>query len=318
MIKIIVGDVGPYLATIAKSIDPTAFLINKQNYRHLRKNSDITAYVSPGDLPKTSQGENPLYEVLKQADEIVYAPPVKWSDSCNKFQWHSQQYTIEFFLCKMQKLGKIVKNLDLSHYLEHSCLYLENTRIDHTDSNLWIVGGSDSHGAGILREQTYGNIVSQTLCKKAVFLTKPGCSLEYSADQILRSDIQSNDIVIWGLTPETRAPEAINGKIKNLHANSTESLDCLLSETRFYKAMISIFQVKNFLKKINCQLILLPICSSEVLQLHIMHLNSYCEIPINPEFPKYTDYGNDQRHPGPKQHQVYADLCLQFLQKFNN
>jgi hypothetical protein len=312
MKRIIVGDNKEYLAHFARSIDQDAFLITKHNYKKIAEISKSTGYVSMADLPKITD-TNPLYDCLIQADEIIYAPPSdKWTDETGDFQWMTQKYITEFLLFQMHELGKTVKNFDLTAYQTSPYLELNGQRHKQSKSNIWIAGGSDSHGIGIDEKQRYGDIIARQLQSPVTYLTRPGTGIEYAADQILRSDICQTDIVIWGLTPECRSTYAHNGKIKSITSDSKESVEYLTSETLFYKSLVSIFQVINFTKKIHCKLILLPICSSAILHLHLIHTDSYCKIPFNKERP-YIDYGSDGTHPGPKQHQMYADLCLDML-----
>ena len=138
-------------------------------------------------------------------------------------------------------------------------------------------------------------------------LTKGGTSIEWAKDQILRSDIKKNDIVIWGLTQEVRAPRAINGQL------ATENdPNILLNETSLYRALSSVHQVVNFCKKISAQLVIFPIICSENLQLLIHNLDEYYQLPYQ---TKFLDIGTDSIHPGPIQHQVWAEFIFKQLSK---
>jgi hypothetical protein len=71
-----------------------------------------------------------------------------------------------------------------------------------------------------------------------------------------------------------------------------------------------VHQVVNFCKKISAQLILLPIICSEQLQLRIHGLHEYHQLPYRTQF---LDLGTDNMHPGPAQHQEWADIVCQTL-----
>ena len=89
------------------------------------------------------------------------------------------------------------------------------------------------------------------------FLTKVGSSNTWAKDQILRSNIKKNDIVIWGLTSAIRMPYFHNGLLRHIFAGSFISdseikkflsPDRLDEQTLIYDSITSIMQVINFCK----------------------------------------------------------------------
>jgi hypothetical protein len=83
-----------------------------------------------------------------------------------------------------------------------------------------------------------------------------------------------------------------------------------LTETQIYKSVISVHQVVNFCNKINAQLIMIPIICSENFCLLMSGLNDFYQLSYQTEF---VDFGSDRLHPGPRQHQKYADFLLDII-----
>ena len=308
-INLFVGDNDYSLAEQAKSTDPQAFLIDFGNYKKFLATDytdNITVYTSFSDLPKISSTHAVFFEVLKKSDTIFYCPPVKWSDYSDKFNWNSNQTITEYFLYHINLVKNNVQGLDLQSYQTSEYLALTESR-KTVEKQLWVAGCSIAHGVGVSTDNKFGTLISSKLNLPVSHLTKGGTSIEWAKDQILRSDIKKNDIVIWGLTQEVRAPRAINGQL------ATENdPDILLNETSLYRALSSVHQVVNFCKKISAQLVIFPIICSEHLQLLIHNLDEYYQLPYQ---TKFLDIGTDSIHPGPIQHQVWAEFIFKQLSK---
>jgi hypothetical protein len=75
MITVYLGDVFEYLAEFVCGIDPGAILITTENYKNLSPGIYYTCIGDVGGLAN-------LGEILRSADQIIYAPPPdgKWSD----------------------------------------------------------------------------------------------------------------------------------------------------------------------------------------------------------------------------------------------
>jgi hypothetical protein len=309
-INLFVGDNDYRLAEQAKSTDPQAFLIDFGNYKKFLATDytdNITVYTSFSDLPKISSTDAVFFEVLKKADTIFYCPPDKWSDYSDKFTWNNNQTITGYFLYHIKLLKNNVQGLDLTPYQNSEYLELTDSRRSEKQQ-LWIAGCSVSHGLGVSNHEKFGMLVSNKLDLPVSHLTKPGSSIDWAKDQILRSDIRKNDIVIWGLTQEVRAPKVINKKIV-----AEDNPNILLNETSLYRAVTSVHQVVNFCRKISAQLILLPIICSEQLQMLICNLDEYHQLPYQ---TKFLDLGTDKVHPGPIQHKIWADtICKQLLKE---
>lgn len=319
-----VGDCHEYLADAAKKFDPLAILINHENHEHfIKEKTKWVGYTSLGDLPKDLSIFNRLISI---ADQIFYCPPKKWSD--NKHAKDATCFTdsiqglTEFYLYSTHKLHSNVSGLetnkfDVDQYLELK----EKRKIDSIC--LWVAGCSTTDGVGVLPEERYGHLLEKKLNLPAIFLTKPASSISWAADQILRSDIRAGDIVVWGLTNEHRLflwdpyyknMADVKYDSKNKFGFSSRTIGELqLHETNLAIAIQQIDAVKNFCQKTNSKLLLVNIHSSIALNLHLIPIKEFflyiCETD------DYIDTGNDGLHPGPKQHQDYANFCYQALTK---
>jgi len=302
-----VGNNDYNLGEQAQKKDPSAFLIDFSNYKKFLKTvyaEDITVYTSFADLPKITSNDAVFFEVLKKADVIFYCPPLKWSDHSDVFVWENNRTITEYFLYHINLVKNNVQGLDLKSYQNSSYLALTESR-KTVDKQLWIAGCSIAHGVGVDKSEKFGTLISNKLDLEVSYLTRPGSSIDWANDQILRSDIRKNDILVWGITQEVRAPKLINGKVV-----FERDPYVLLDEISLYRAVTSVHQVVNFCRKVSVELILLPILCSERLQLLMHDLDEFYLYPYRPEF---LDFGTDNVHPGPAQHRAWAEFCINLL-----
>jgi GNAT superfamily N-acetyltransferase len=214
-----------------------------ENYKNLSPGIYYTCVGDVGGLPN-------LGAVLRSADQIVYAPPPngKWSDD-DRGVSQLQQWTEDYL--KIFSFRTSVKNFFLEEpNNKPGILELTDSR-KSTEKQLWTVGCSISHGVGVELNQRYGHLLSEDLNLPVSFLTKGGSSVIWAADQILRSDIQCNDLIIWGITSSPRAPW-FNNKVNHIVTNSYKqdpgldrkfSFDYFTSEDITYRSVTSVFQV---------------------------------------------------------------------------
>lgn len=319
-----VGDCDESVMQTARQFDNNAVLIDSNNYNQfLESPTGMTGYTSLADLPKNL---TIFCSLLDSADTIRYCPPVMWSDHkiCNfEDVTLSIQGTTELYLYAINKLKKNVVGLDLTQFNIDPYLSLNDIR-KTKDKQLWIIGCSTTAGVGVTEFERYGYLLSKSLDLPVSFLTQDGASISWGADQILRSDIKSDDIVVWGLTSENRLTlwDELLCRPKHVTANSDNSGLALTSinqflvhKTNFFVAIQKILEVVNFCNKIQAKLLIINILSKTLLNLHLINIQ---------EFFLYThplgqnlDIGSDNLHPGPKQHQAYADFCNIALKKLN-
>lgn len=305
-ITIYVGDCTDYLAECA---GPTSQLLDSKNYlKFLEEMPAGTYHTSHADLGKITDTEAPLYDILNIADDIKYCPPTKWSDDDNEFNWMNTNCLTEYFLTLINNEKNNVSGLLDSHsHIVDKYLGIENERSDDNPC-IFASGCSITYGVGVNENQTFSYLVSKKLNKELVMLAKGGSGLEFQKDQILRSDVCSGDIVIWGLTSEFRSIKWDHSPIGDRPPVTEELNKQSFRETVVYRAVTSIFQVINFCKKANARLILLPLICTESLRLGLSHIPEYIQVPYQ---TKHIDFGTDGQHPGPLQHKEWSDYILE-------
>ena len=322
-----VGDCNNLLALTAIEFNPNAVLINTLNYRQFINTSiKYTGYTSLADLPKDL---NVFYTLLTQADKIIYCPPKRWSDKKTvdlENPTDSIQGLTEYYLYVISKNKNNVHGLNLINF--NPAPYVKTSHYDTIQKSLWIVGCSTTAGVGVEHNEKYGMLLSKTLNLPAVFLAEPGSSISWAADQILRSNIQTQDIVIWGLTSDDRfclwnknVPVHVslfytqnhNFNFENFGISKATIKELLLHKTHLVTHIQKIYEAVNFCAKIKANLLIFNIHSSNTLNLYLNNVKEF--LPYLNPLNTSIDIGNDQFHPGPKQHQAYADFCHSALKK---
>lgn len=311
MITIFVGDTNYELHDAAIKFDPLAKIILDNKLPILSG----TYYVSLGDLSSIET----FYQILDQADSLVYSPPTKWSDEKNSVSLMKQ--LTEFYILFFKTRKKIILGLDLISEGNIDINLADYRKTD--DKQLWIAGCSISHGIGVEDSQRYGVIIADKLNLPVSFLTAPGASNEWVSEQILMSDIRRNDIVIFGLTSVNRFVYYSN-KLHHINYNEYEYLDEIkkifnieVFDSPFlqYKLLTHLHQVINFSKKIGFKLILAGILTNDRDIIYLQKIPNYIQllgtVGLGPNI--FIDLGTDNRHPGPKSHNWYANQILQYL-----
>lgn len=187
---------------------------------------------------------------------------------------------------------------------------------------LWIVGCSFSHGSCVHENERFGQLLADNLSLEVSFLTSPGSSIEWAADQILRSDIKSGDTVVWGLTGASRIPWG--DESHSVHHITHHSYDStpeirpyinkphLISSHMIYEAVTHVKQVENYLSKVGARFVLacMPANGPEtdLIMNEFVSPLSYAIMMYDIHDYKFIDYGWDNLHPGPIQHTIYAKL----------
>lgn len=327
-VTLFVGDVCETLGQQALQFDANAFLIDHSNYKNFLVSdisTDTTVYTSLGDLPKNLEI---FYLIAMTATEIVYSPPQKWADGLTidpASPTECVQGLTESMLLLISN-RRTVHNLNLCYLNPTVNPLVEQRKI--SEAQLWIAGCSISHGVGVDSSQRYGQLLSQKLRLPCSFLTMPGSSISWAADQILRSDILPGDIVVWGITNSERTTLFDHNKMTCVNVGSytrEPGLDKvlpaeeLLNETTFYSHLYSIEQVINFCEKLQATLLLLGLLVSDNMLRYLKAKDNYfhydydIEFRDNIKYIKFSDLGTDNQHPGPQQHQLYADYCQHIL-----
>lgn len=190
-------------------------------------------------------------------------------------------------------------------------LYLDDYRKTE-EPQLWCAGCSFTYGEYVREDQRYPTLLAAALGRQLSLLAKPARSILWAADQLLRSDIRSGDIVVWGLTTHHRMPYW-QDKEHHMIANGSSfpvSVSRLVEEDVVCRNIKAIAQVINFCKKAKANLYLLGLLDVGYHTTQWFDTEHYI-----PFFKKSLDFGSDGVHPGPLQHQHYAEVTLQKIRE---
>ena len=308
------------IVELAKSKDTSAMLITEDN---------VSTNVSVGYTGIEEFVDKKIFlNLLLSAEEIFYHPET--FDQI-KFDFYnptnSSQGLTENFLLLAKQQDIIVHNLTFlgqETVISNRKIYLKlsDIRKHAYGPQIWGVGCSCTYGIGVSVDQRYINLLGKRLNMPTNCLALPATSISWAADQILRSDIRKDDIVVWGLTAKYRLPLVVKNKINQLTAQSIDFIDefdkkyliQMLSDTANldYRNFTSIDQVINFCNKIGAKLLLFGLLTDSTVFLYLQHYPNFYQYSNEP-----VDLGSDNQHPGPKQHELYADVIIQQLKKRN-
>lgn len=317
---LLVGTADEYLIQKAKEYSDNPVLVTESNW---------TEQIDVGYTGLEEFNDKLLLlKLLNRADYILYFPKdnenvINLEDTIKA----SREYLEYLLLLVKQNNQKI----NLSTQLIGNDIILQNTdkilnlTACRASSNiqLWTAGCSYTYGMGVNPTESYPVLLSNMLKIPLSNLSQNGSSIPWAADQILRSDIRKGDIVIWGLTAKDR----INWGIADLHnsinissyslyknLNTRVPKKLLLDpDNSLYQFLTHIHQVNNFCNKIGAKLLLVGLLTApdDVLYLHSIpnFYYYYNDITFN-----LLDFGTDNLHPGPLQHQDYARAIYEQLQ----
>ena len=208
--------------------------------------------------------------------------------------------------------------------------YLKNVRTVDTQV-LWTAGCSVTEGTAIAHHQRWGTLLSKYLNLPEVTLSRGGSSILWSADQILRSNIQEGDVVVWGLTniPRLEIAKDWNFDSTTIVAYLTTkkeqqywNIDYFESETQVLTALRNILQVINFCQKVKATLYLANILDIAWVSVMLKDFKNFIDLTqdlvINGNTIEFIDLGSDNQHPGPKQHQQYAEKIFNLIKESNH
>jgi len=196
------------------------------------------------------------------------------------------------------------------------------------DPVLWTLGCSFTIGEGVNFNERYGYLLGEKLNLPEITLSRSGASLSYAADQLLRSDVRSGDIVVWGLTTiqrfEISKDWELEPKTTVMYPSLPKhmrywSLDFFDSTTNITLSIHKILQVMNFCSKIGAKLYLVNLLDEAwilpVLKDYEFYLDLTKTFPIEEHLGTYLDTGTDETHPGPLTHKWYAEQIYNFIKE---
>lgn len=190
---------------------------------------------------------------------------------------------------------------------------------------LWVAGCSWSSAFGVEDTERWGNLVANKLDYEEVNLAIGGGSLWDASDQIIRADIKEEDLIIWGLTSAGRIDVIKNNNLKSFPAFEAQvskyyKKTFLFSTSQYLIAMRQIQQVITHCNKIKAKLYLVNFLEPCWIPLLLKDHNNFLDLSsgfYQSNF-KLIDYAADNAHPGPKQHQEYAEKIINFIKETNN
>lgn len=311
MLAILISDNSEFIANYAEVHRPGSKLLTIDNQHLLGADSTEVFYTSLADLPW-----NQLLSVCLKANEVIFCAPPNWESE-------SLKENTELFLRNLVLHHNVLVKGFADRLDKHNILSLKNTR--NTDGNqLWIAGCSYAAGRGLESSQDrYAVHLSKMLQLPYCDLSEVATSIQWSADQILRSDLQPNDIVVWGLTSVNRAAYHTNGQIWFANSRTIENLPAfeksyftklILDDNIVFDAVKTIKQVINVCSKIGCNLVIFSHNGMSIPE-HQFILKSYLEVEscflnissVDDSAPLST------AHPGPTTNKKWAKEIFDFI-----
>jgi len=323
------GDTDNTLSVAAQKFDTDAFLVNADNIKQVIDTNlthDVTIYTSLGNLPKEMAI---VFQLLEQADEIFYCPPSIWSDQL-VLDVLSPTESIQGLT---ENILLLLQHQVLIHGIEQALFYPKAVPLTDyrktVQPQMWSVGCSITHGIGVTNSTRYGHLIADELDMECSFLTRPGSSIAWAADQILRSDLKSNDIVVWGITNNERVSYIHQGQLlpgvtigiyhKYPELKQLVPIETLLTENTLYQNIYSIEQVINFCSKCQARLVMIGLLSSYNILRYLSTKSNFFNFPYSFTFSNssmihsFVDVGTDNRHPGTLQHSLYKNFVLKHI-----
>jgi hypothetical protein len=305
---LIIGDNSTEIAVYAALMFEKTLLVTKDMYDQIDTFSFDCLYTSLADIDADQ-----LLRLSQQANAIHYWPPLQWESK------ELLEYTVQV-LTKIVSHYKIpIRNFTVEMDPTNSLTLMDYRK--SSSPQIWVTGCSYAYGFGLIdSKQRYIEIVAEELRKPFSDLSSPGTSIGWAADQLLRSDIQQDDIVIWGITGINRVDYYIDNQqiivpgITNYPSAGLNKFfnKMITDDNRVNQSIKSIYQVKNFVEKSGAKLVL------------IFHkkLNLYEYVKVFEPYlwalPCYALISDQQDstvdgHPGPITNKIWAAEILQFL-----
>lgn len=324
---LLVGTADQYLANLACTYSADAVLITESNWNKLASDMPEVGYTGIEEFSDKSL----LLNILLLSDKIIYYPDNTTAKFNLSFPLECSRGLLENILLlvnqhvpvtnlKNQLMGTTQINADTTTFLE-----LADQR-KTKNPQIWGAGCSFTYGTGVELHQRYINLVGKMSNYDISCLATSGASISWTADQILRSDIKKNDIVIWGLTNKERVTWYHQNTVHNItitaytHYKWLEQIipkKLLIDEKNsLYQSMVHIHQVINFCNKIDAKLLLVGLLTQPTEFLYLHNLPNFYQY-FNNNGIDNVDFGTDNNHPGPLQHQLYADAIIKQLQQRN-
>lgn len=217
---------------------------------------------------------------------------------------------------QLNRVREKVNNIDILDNINFKSLNIQRPNANPT---LWIAGCSVTYGMGVKKEQTYGHLLAKQLDLQLVTLAQPGVSIFWAVDKLMRSDILPGDTVVLGITSLARYEYSLNWDLESKPCTDPKFLKFIDlgyfdSATHVLKCSRYILHLINFCNKIGAKIIVANLLDPTWTPIIFNgHPNFIDLIHGVDEKITYIDLGDDNNHPGPLQHQVYADKIFEHI-----
>ena len=315
---VVVGDTNSTLAEFARSLDSDAYPVTEKN---LSRSHTGTIYTSLGDLKYIKD----FYDLLIGSNRIIlHQPGPVWSDEGNNYDRYSLAWHTDH-LCKAAARQHSIP-LETS-YTDIIDLDRPASRSNH-EPHVWIAGCSTTFGVGVKPHEVYWRDIVSQLDMPYVVLAKPGTSISWSADQILRADIRQGDIIIWGITNSFRfywyrsqGSIPVVPAYYDMHPEFASEVpkSVLVNDHWAYESIMAGQRVRNICEKLQVQLLLVDIHADvDFIAQWPDHSSLVMINSVNglDEDFSLLDYGTDNSHPGPLTHKMYSSKIKQHLNHY--
>lgn len=204
-----------------------------------------------------------------------------------------------------------------------------NTTLNFRYSNeptLWAAGCSFTKGDGINPNEVYAKLVAQKLNMPYVNLSENGVSIAFSVDQILRSDIRKNDIVVLGITAIPRFLYTENWNLLSAPCSNPKNLKPVHTSLEYFDSQLhvtlcvkQILEAINFCEKIGAKIYIVNFLDCSWIPIIFKNYPGFIDFckgyDYNTKPWAFVDLGTDNMHPGPHQHQIWGDELYEFIGK---
>jgi hypothetical protein len=213
-------------------------LLNKKNLDKVLKNLDINNYhTSLEDLHFNDEDFKSNLDNLLSQCEYIYIHDISWDKINSELIINPLAYLELIHLLVTKYQHKSSGANILCQDLYYHATYLREKRLNNKPV-LWVTGDSISCGQSVEINERWGNRVAKSLDLPEINIAYPGNSIFGAADAILRSDVQPDDYITWGLTSFDRVDcirerfEAPNyaQTIGKLHNLTNEQLSYLVAQ----------------------------------------------------------------------------------------
>lgn len=350
--NIVVGDVSKDLGDFARAYDARAVAWTPDH-------CSTTAYVSLGDVDIST-----FLRILLSSDHIIYHDHLRpWSDTelkhltdnviyllgLNGWGTRISRFPFESFVLEENRLYRKHFDSDTKDLLitQKICQYDQENFIGLTNHRrsfapqIWVAGCSIAYGLGVEQHERYASIIGNYFNLSMTNIAWPGSSIDFAADQIMRSDLRAGDLLIWGITGPQRYSWFENGLMQNIIPKYIDKMSTssaqkkllnlmAMDDSRVYLAQRHIEQVQNICDKMHCDLVMMyhehlgPTATVEPMKNFLRQNLGFIDInqtvldrygAASVDSRHRIDVGTDGLHPGPRTHAVWADLLCDFVQR---